>query len=109
MINLNKEDLSFLLHLLLLIMKNTVKLQSKDIAGNLSKPQYFKIVKDIENMFDKTNLDLKYKTDEFVFDGDISEWNLEYELDEIYQGNVNNLAQTGMICGMKIICILHLK
>lgn len=92
-----EDDLTFSTFVSVDGEKGSFKLQSKDAAGNVNKPEYFTILRDLTNAIDKSRLDIKYKSDDFVFDGDINEWNLEYELDELYWGETDNFSKFGLM------------
>ncbi len=84
------DDLSFSTILLLDQANTQVKVQYKDIAGNVSKPMSYDIKRDMSKAVDKTRLTVPYRSNDFVFDGDTSEWNLAYDLDEPFYGEENN-------------------
>ncbi len=91
------DDLTFSSYVMVTDAETSFKIQSRDIAGNVSKPEYVTIKRDMSKALDKSKLNLKYKTDDFVYDGDISEWTLDYETDELYWGETDNMAQFGFM------------
>lgn len=91
------DDLTFSSYVMVTDAETSFKIQSKDTAGNVSKPEYFSISRDMSKAIDKSKLNVKYKSDDFVYDGDISEWTLDYETDELYWGETDNMAQFGLM------------
>lgn len=91
------DDLTFSSYVMVTDAETSFKIQSRDIAGNVSKPEYVTIKRNMSKALDKSKLNLKYKTDDFVYDGDISEWTLDYETDELYWGETDNMAQFGFM------------
>lgn len=91
------DDLTFSTYVLVADEQTSFKLQSKDKAGNVNKPQYFTIMRDLSKSIDKTKLNIDYKTEDFVFDGDISDWELKYDMDELYWGETANYSQFALM------------
>ena len=108
------DDLSFSTIVLLDSAETQVKVQCKDVAGNVSKPVYYSIKRDMSKAVDKTKLTIPYRSQEFVFDGDVSEWDLTYEMDEPYFGDVNNTCyfnymwdEENLYVGVKVYDKVH--
>ena len=45
---------------------NTIKVQAKDVAGNINKPVYYTLKKKITNFIDTNFIDSQYKVEDFL-------------------------------------------
>ncbi len=88
------ENLSFSYKVPLEFGENNIRIQARDIAKNASMPQDFKIVR---NVVDTANITAKRVTDNFVYDGDVSDWDLTYYCDKLYFGNIDNDIAFGLM------------
>ena len=72
---------------------NTIKVQAKDVAGNINRPVYYTLKKNITNFIDTNFIDSQYKVENFKFDGELDDWNLDLVLEKQLSGSINNLVK----------------
>lgn len=91
-----RNDLSFYAFCELTPGENAIKIQARDTAKNVAKPITANI-KSLGITKDKSQVTAKYKSDNFSFDGDISEWELNNRCEKLLADSPNNIVDFGLM------------
>lgn len=73
--------------------ENTVRFQARDTAKNATRPQELKITR---KSVDTQNITAKRLPENFVYDGDVSDWELPYWCDKLFYDISDNDARFGL-------------
>ena len=86
-----KDDLSFFTPIKLEKGVNLVRIQARDLAKNATKPEEFSLVYKPKANVNTAILTATKKTDNFVFDGKVDEWDLSNYCEKVMLGTCNNV------------------
>lgn len=76
--------------------ENVVKYQTRDVGKNTSEPKYLTLFCDATDE-DTTHFTADYLSNNFVFDGNVDEWNLNHGCNIVALGNPNNIITFGVM------------
>ncbi|MEE1012932.1 MAG: sugar-binding protein [Clostridia bacterium] len=86
-----KDDLSFFTPIKLEKGVNSVRVQARDLAKNATKPEIISLVYKPKASISTATLSSTPKADNFVFDGNVDEWDLSNYCEKVMIGSCNNV------------------
>lgn len=92
-----KDDLSFYATMMLQEGENKIRVQARDFMKNACRPQEYSIMYDNAQKIDYSKIDIPYRSDKYVFDGYVDEWDLSLYCDKLTIGNNNNECAFNMM------------